>query len=466
MHIRTQAIIIAVVGLLVGAIFLLIPWNAETPPDTQPTTTVTDSTVDTTPPPATTIPSTTGTIPTEPKPTETEPSTTGPAPTEPQIPTDPTEPVPTEPAPTGTEHTHSYTSKVTKEATCSAEGEKTYTCECGKSYTESIPKTAHSYASQVTKEATCTAEGVKAYTCKCGASYEEAIPKKDHSYTVKVTEPSCTQQGYTTYSCTCGDSYKDDFRPVTGHDWTEWVTTKEPTESEVGEARRECSFCGKAETKALDKLQPHEHTYTASVTKPATCTADGIRTYRCPCGASYEEAIPGKHSYKISKVEGTCTEKGYRLYRCEKCGHSEKNYIYPALGHAYGDWVTITEPTETEAGLKKRVCSRCSHEETQVIPAMSDQRETYLDPNIRVEDYGPGRVSYYYGNMSVVDRRSWGDGVSIRITEDGFLAIVYYLQDGTEVRYTLEPPSEGYAIRFIIAADGTWSTALNGDYND
>ena len=41
------------------------------------------------------------------------------------------------------EHTHSYTSKVTKPATCTENGVKTYTCECGDSYTETILATGH-----------------------------------------------------------------------------------------------------------------------------------------------------------------------------------------------------------------------------------------------------------------------------------------------------------------------------------
>ena len=36
-------------------------------------------------------------------------------------------------------HTHSYTAEITAEATCTAEGTKTFTCSCGDSYTEVIP---------------------------------------------------------------------------------------------------------------------------------------------------------------------------------------------------------------------------------------------------------------------------------------------------------------------------------------
>lgn len=54
-------------------------------------------------------------------------------------------------APVTTAHTHSYTEKVIKSATCAAKGEKVRTCSCGDSYTSEIPATgAHSWAA-VTK---------------------------------------------------------------------------------------------------------------------------------------------------------------------------------------------------------------------------------------------------------------------------------------------------------------------------
>ena len=57
------------------------------------------------------------------------------------------------------EHTHSYTGVVTKAATCTEAGEKTYTCSCGESYTEAIPAAGHSYTVADSKAATCTEDG-------------------------------------------------------------------------------------------------------------------------------------------------------------------------------------------------------------------------------------------------------------------------------------------------------------------
>ena len=81
------------------------------------------------------------------------------------------------------EHTHSYPSKVTKPATCTENGVRTYTCECGDSYTETIPATGHNYGDfVVTKSATCTEDGVKTKTCaNCNDKITESIPKNGHT---------------------------------------------------------------------------------------------------------------------------------------------------------------------------------------------------------------------------------------------------------------------------------------------
>ena len=64
------------------------------------------------------------------------------------------------------EHTHSYTSKVTKPATCTENGVKTYTCECGDSYTETIPATGHiSSGWIIDKNAAINVKGSKHKEC-------------------------------------------------------------------------------------------------------------------------------------------------------------------------------------------------------------------------------------------------------------------------------------------------------------
>ncbi len=67
---------------------------------------------------------------------------------------------------TETAHQHNYTETITLAATCETDGEATYTCECGDTYTEAIPATGHSFTNYVYNEdATYDADGTE--TAKC-----------------------------------------------------------------------------------------------------------------------------------------------------------------------------------------------------------------------------------------------------------------------------------------------------------
>lgn len=73
---------------------------------------------------------------------------------------------PTETTKTDAPHTHKYTSKVTKAATCAAEGVKTFTCSCGDTYTEKIATTAHKWSEwKQTTAPSYTAKGKETRTC-------------------------------------------------------------------------------------------------------------------------------------------------------------------------------------------------------------------------------------------------------------------------------------------------------------
>ena len=69
-------------------------------------------------------------------------------------------------------HEHSYSESVTKNATCTENGVKTFSCECGDSYTEEIAATGHRFGSYVyNNDATYEANGTETATCSvCGAT--------------------------------------------------------------------------------------------------------------------------------------------------------------------------------------------------------------------------------------------------------------------------------------------------------
>ena len=73
----------------------------------------------------------------------------------------------------------------------------------------------------------------------------------------------------------------------------------------------------------------HTHSYTSAVTKAATCSETGVRTYTCACGDSYTETIaidPANHvnTTNVGANASTCTVHGYSAgVYCNDC----KQYI-------------------------------------------------------------------------------------------------------------------------------------------
>lgn len=87
-------------------------------------------------------------------------------------------------------HTHSYSSKVTKQPTCSTAGTRTYTCSCGKStYTESIPATGNhkwkdQYELKKTPAKTHTENVYKQVCNGCGEQFDTVDEVCDHTQAV------------------------------------------------------------------------------------------------------------------------------------------------------------------------------------------------------------------------------------------------------------------------------------------
>lgn len=81
------------------------------------------------------------------------------------------------------EHTHVFELTASVEPTCTTDGQNTYTCQCGETYTETLQATGHKYSSAITREATCVSEGERTYTCSaCNDTYTETIPCVPHRY--------------------------------------------------------------------------------------------------------------------------------------------------------------------------------------------------------------------------------------------------------------------------------------------
>ncbi len=174
---------------------------------------------------------------------------------------------------------HDYDSgTVTTQPTCTAAGERTYTCEvCGDTETESVAATGHTWGdASCTSAATCTV---------CGATSGSAI---GHNYVYSVT--------------------------------------KTPTTSASGTLKGTCSRCSGTTTVTLPKLSTTDYSY--AVVSPASCTATGTGRY------TWKTTTYGTYSFDVtiaktshSYADATCTEP----QTCTGCGATTGS----ALGHDY-----------------------------------------------------------------------------------------------------------------------------------
>ena len=215
---------------------------------------------------------------------------------------------------------------ITTPATCTEKGVKTYTCtSCGGTKTNELPSTGHKQKEVRNKKAaTCMQSGYTGDTyCKdCGKklSSGKAIAKLAHKWDAGVItqEATCTEAGIKTYTCTVCESTRIEELPANGHGETVTKFAKEATckmEGYTGDLY--CKDCGELleEGSVIAKL-PHQWD-AGKITKKATTTATGIRTYTCTkCGATKKETIPKivpKKATPGKTVKDTATNGIYKV---------------------------------------------------------------------------------------------------------------------------------------------------------
>lgn len=96
----------------------------------------------------------------------------------------------------------------------------------GGSYTPPAQHTHTWDAGVVTKEATCTEAGVKTYTCSCGATYTEDIPAKGHNYNNGVCSNCGDKQPEVKATEKAWDALDAKLAGIKGNDGAVLVTAK------------------------------------------------------------------------------------------------------------------------------------------------------------------------------------------------------------------------------------------------
>lgn len=260
---------------------------------------------------------------------------------------------------------------ITKEATETEEGIKTYTCKtCGETKTEKIPVASHHWdQGTITKKATCTENGEKTYHCTdegCDKTWIETIPATGHQHTELRDKKTatCGEDGYSgdLYCKDCGQLIsKGAVVKATGHSWDSGKVTEAATCKKEGTKIYTCKNCGETKTESIPKT---EHQWdNGKVTKEATCKEEGSKTYTCSiCGDTKTEAVPKKdHAWDEGKVtkKATCTEDGLKVYTCRVCAET-KEEVLKATGHQHTELRNEKKATCTEEGYTgDTYCTDC-----------------------------------------------------------------------------------------------------------
>ena len=266
---------------------------------------------------------------------------------------------------------------ITKPATETEEGIIFYTCKNDSSHTktESVPKLIHQHRLTKTDkvEATCTADGIEAYwTCEgCGKLFFDAEGKSEiekpveikasgHSMvTMPAVPATCTETGLTEGSkCSvCGEILlKQEEIPMIDHIWDVGTITKAATVSATGIKTYTCTVCGATKTETLPKLK----TNTLTIKTASKSYAYSTKAQNFSIGISKAQ---GAVTYTLDKAAKTAkiTVKNGKVTIPKSCAVGTYKITVKTAGnvaYAAGSKVVTIKITQAVNPLTIKVSSK------------------------------------------------------------------------------------------------------------
>ena len=359
--------------------------------------------------------------------------------------------------------------KITKNATCTEKGIKTFTCTvCESTRIEEIPATGHGNTiTKFAKEASCKSEGYTGdvYCQDCGKLIEEGkiLPKTEHTWNAgEITQAAtCTGEGIKTFTCISCGTIRTEVIPATGHQHTELRDVKEATCAEAGYTGD--TYCKDCNTKlnSGEVIEKKSHIWNeGKITKNATCIEKGIKTYTCTvCNEIKTEEIPAMgHGNIITKFakEASCKSEGYTgdVY-CQDCGKLiEEGKILPKTEHTWNAGEITQAATCTGEGIKTFTCISCGTIRTEVIPATGHgiteirnvKEATYTEEGYTGDTYCTvcGQKIGFGSTIAKLEQQKLTSG---KIIKDKTTNGVYKVQgDGLSVEFT-KPVSKKASVK-------------------
>lgn len=199
---------------------------------------------------------------------------------------------------------------VTKPATCTEEGVKTFTCTtCQKTKTESIgiDSTAHSFDMNTWAH---DASG-HWHPATCGHETEKnGFTEHTWDNGNETKAPSCTEKGVKTFTCTCGETRTEDIE-MTEHTWDNGTVTKAATCTEKGVKTFTCTACKTTRTEDIE-TDATAHTFDTE----HWTSDENNHWHAATCPHDTEKSGEEGHSFEGD----TCTVCGYKKASTEDPG--------------------------------------------------------------------------------------------------------------------------------------------------
>ena len=209
------------------------------------------------------------------------------------------------------DHEHSYQSSVTA-PTCTEEGYTTYTCACGDSYVgDKVPALGHTEVVDPAVEATCTesglTEGKHCSVCEQVLIARETVPAKGHAYENGICavcgaeDPTNPSEPEETDPTDPSEPEETDPTDPSEPEETDPTDPSEPEETDPTDPSEP------GETDPTNPSEPEEHTHQFSewiTVKEPTGREEGMEERRCVCGEIESRAVP-KLTNPFSDVKKT-----------------------------------------------------------------------------------------------------------------------------------------------------------------
>lgn len=357
---------------------------------------------------------------------------------------------------TAAPHVHTYGAWTeTQNPTCTVVGEKARTCSCGEKEIASIDALGHTEIVDKGVEATCTtpglSEGKHCSTCNAVTIKQQYVPALGHSEVIlSAVAPTCTQEGKTEGKicnrCQATFVFQTQI-PATGHsEVVDKAVAPTCTLTGVTEGKH-CSVCnlvivaqttvdalghtevidkavaatcttsGKTEGKHCSKcnliilsqnnISATGHKYNSGIiTKPATCTGDGQKTYTCTnknCKDSYTEAFKAT-AYSATELYDLSVKYVGEIITYDKLGKElalGTGFVYSSDGKIITNYHVIEDAysaTITVNGKTYNIVSVLAYDEDIDLAVLKVNASNLISANICKQPTKTGENIYAIGS--------------------------------------------------------------------